>query len=159
VNNKQVLLLVIGIILIAAIVSIFTIYYQPQTITQNQPSCKGSAACYYGTVTEVYDGDTVYVDGEPIRLALTSTPELDQPGGIEARQLSLSICPIGSTALVDEDDGQLEGSFARLIGVVYCNGKNLNAALPEANMGKIDERFCDESEFSNEEWVRKFGCN
>jgi hypothetical protein len=31
-----------------------------------------------------------------------------------------SVCNVGTTALVDEDDGQKEGSFDRAIGLVYC---------------------------------------
>ena len=42
-----------------------------------------------------------------------------------------SECPIGSNAVVDEDDGQKGGSIGRLIGVVYCNGNgtSLNEIL------------------------------
>lgn len=35
------------------------------------------------------------------------------------------MCPVGSKALVDEDDGQKEGSFDRVIGLVYCGNENL----------------------------------
>ena len=33
------------------------------------------------------------------------------------------MCPIGSEALVDEDDGQKEGSFDRLIELVHCGNE------------------------------------
>jgi micrococcal nuclease len=154
--SKRTLLFITILIAIMVICLILVLSYNDST--QTSVICKGNAACYQGTITGVYDGDTVYVDGDPIRLALTSTPEIGEIGGGEAREFSLSICPIGTTALVDEDDGQTEGSFARLIGVVYCNGRNLNSALLEEGFGEIDSRFCDESEFSNEEWSRNFGC-
>lgn len=122
-------------------------------------ACKGSAECFNGKITQVTDGDTIQVDGIKIRLALTSTPETEEPYGIDATQFAREVCPIGSTALVDEDDGQIGGSSDRMfIAVVYCEGTNLNEALLESGFGKISRRFCDESEFSNEEWAKKYGC-
>jgi micrococcal nuclease len=71
-----------------------------------------------------------------------------------------SECPIGSNALVDEDDGQKGGSFRRLIGVVYCNGNGtfLNEILLMEGRVILYEDFCDVSKFSNEHWVTKYGC-
>ena len=62
--------------------------------------------------------------------------------------------------MVDEDDGQKEGSFDRLIGLVYCgNGKLLlNELLLNEGHAQIFEDFCGRSEFSEEDWVKKFGC-
>ncbi|HZL24196.1 MAG TPA: hypothetical protein VFC05_12790, partial [Nitrososphaeraceae archaeon] len=53
-------------------------------------------------------------------------------------------------------DGQRRGSFGREIGVVYCDGKNLNEQLMENNLGIIDRRFCEKSEFSDDKWVKPF---
>ncbi|MBI2184605.1 MAG: thermonuclease family protein [Thaumarchaeota archaeon] len=74
------------------------------------------------------------------------------------RLFTESLCTIGSNATVDEDDGQTEGSFGRMIGLVYCNGKNLNSELLVAGHAHIDPRFCSESEFAKEDWARKSGC-
>jgi len=121
-------------------------------------SCSGSAGCFTGYVTDVIDGDTIEVDGTRIRLALTSTPELSEEYGIEALEFTTTLCPIGSTALVDEDDGQTGGSYGRTIGKVYCGDVSLNSALLEEGLAYIDETFCSTSEFSSEEWAKKYGC-
>ncbi len=120
--------------------------------------CMGSASCFSGKVTAITDGDTIKVDGKPIRLALSSTPELHESGGINAREFTLEFCPPGSTAIVDEDDGQQEGSFGRMIAAVYCSDKLLNAALLDSKRATISERFCSSSEFGNEEWALRNGC-
>lgn len=132
----------------------------PKEITSQSSSqnCTGTARCIRGFVTEVIDGDTITVDGQSIRFALASAPELSEFGGIEAKDFIDSICPVGSTVLVDEDDGQTEGSYNRTIGVIYCNGKNLNEELVESDHGYLSSVFCSKSEFSSESWAKKFGC-
>lgn len=120
--------------------------------------CKGTAACFFGKVTAITDGDTIKVDGKSIRLALTSTPELHESGGINAREFTLEFCPPGTIAIVDEDDGQQEGSYDRMIAIVYCNDMNLNAALLDSKRAIISERFCLTSEFGEEDWAKRNGC-
>jgi len=53
-----------------------------------------------------------------------SAPELSEPGGLEAKQFIEEICPVGSNLIIDEDDGQLQGSYGRVIAQVICNGMN-----------------------------------
>lgn len=60
-----------------------------------------------------------------IRLALINTPERSQKGYSKATDFTSSICPIGDKTLVDEDDGQTEGSYDRMVAKVYCCGKML----------------------------------
>ncbi len=120
--------------------------------------CSGDALCFTGTVTKVTDGDTISIDGEPIRLALVMAPELDEKGGIDAREYVSLVCPVGSVALVDEDDGQAQGSHDRVIGVVYCNGYNLNAAIIDEGYATFGLEFCPVSEFAQETWAEKHGC-
>ena len=107
------------------------------------------------TVTRIIDGDTIVVDKQSIRFALASAPELTEPGGIEARTFIEEICPVGSKVTIDEDDGQKEGSFGRVLAKITCNGISLNQVLVEQGYGIVDKRFCNESEFKNEEWT---GC-
>ena len=148
----SIIIAVAGLILISvAAVSV----PEPQV---NLEQCKGTAACFAGKVTAITDGDTIKVDGKPIRLALTSTPELHESGGINAREFTLEFCPPGSTAIIDEDDGQQEGSFGRMLAVVYCNDMNLNAALLDSKRATISERFCSASEFGEEDWAKRNGC-
>jgi len=120
--------------------------------------CLGNARCITGIVTDVIDGDTIKVDGQSIRFALASAPELSQPEGIVAKDFINDICPVGSTATVDEDDGQTKGSYGRILGVIYCNGKNLNEQLVESDYGYLSKEFCSVSEFSNDSWAKNHGC-
>jgi endonuclease YncB( thermonuclease family) len=118
--------------------------------------CIGVAECFAGKVTKIVDGDTLDVDGVRIRLALVNSPERGEPGYSEATAFTAEMCPVGSTVLVDEDDGQQEGSYGRLIGKVFCGGQNLNAALLEAGHATVYTDFCSKSEFSSEAWVRGY---
>ena len=121
--------------------------------------CSGNARCFTGIVTEVIDGDTIKVDGKSIRFAMASAPELSEPGGIEAREFIETICSVGSIATVDEDDGQTQGSYGRILGVIYCNGFNLNQDLLDVGHGYLISDFCNDSEFENEYWAQKHGCS
>jgi len=96
----------------------------------------------------VVDGDTLDINDIRIRLSLVDTPERSDPGFKEATQFVVKLC-LGENAEVDMDDGQRRGSFGREIGVVYCDGKNLNEQL-------IDTHFCEKSEFSNDIWAKSY---
>lgn len=127
--------------------------------------CYGNARCFSGKVIKIIDGDTIKVvgestttTGESIRLALASAPEIDD-GEIPARDYIAKICPVGSIAIIDEDDMQTEGSYGRVIAQIHCNGVNLNESILEAGLGVISSEFCSKSEFSFESWAIKFGCN
>ena len=118
-------------------------------------SCKGSAHCFLDTVTYIVDGDTLDVGGTRIRLTLVNSPEVGQPGYAEAKQFTAQTCPVGTTALVDEDDGQTGGSYGRMIAVVYCGGVNLNAELLRTGNAVLVTYYCSVSEFAEEPWT---GC-
>ena len=123
-----------------------------------QDECSGNARCFSGKVTQVIDGDTIRINEHSIRFALSSAPELGQTNGEKAREFIGDICPVGSEALVDEDDDQTEGSYGRIIAVIYCNDRNLNSELLDANLGHIATEFCSKSEFSSSFWAQKHGC-
>ena len=108
-----------------------------------------------GEVNHVVDGDTLDINDIRIRLSLVDTPERGDPGFKEATQFVVKLC-LGENAEVDMDDGQRRGSFGREIGVVYCDGENLNEQLMENNLGIIDTRFCEKSEFSNDKWAKPY---
>ena len=126
--------------------------------------CQGQADCFRGTVTEIVDGDTMDINNLRVRLALVNTPERGESGYTEAIDFVESVCGVGATALVDEDDGQKEGSFDRVIGLVYCgndninNRRSLNQLLLEGGYAVIYQDFCDFSEFSTANWAQSRGC-
>ena len=123
--------------------------------------CYGNADCFIGTVTKIIDGDTIEVDGQSIRFALVNAPEIGSYGGSAAKNFVESVCPVGSTVLVDEDDGQTQGSYGRTIAIVYCNDLNyiLNAAVIEGGHAVIDTPYCSQSEFSTDYWALIYGCD
>ena len=126
--------------------------------------CQGQADCFRGTVTEIVDGDTLDINNVRVRLALVNTPERGQSGYTEAIDFVQLVCGVGTTALVDEDDGQKEGSFERVIGLIYCgndninNKKSLNELLLERGYAVIYQDFCGISEFASESWAQSRGC-
>lgn len=124
----------------------------------NDYGCSGNAKCFVGTVNRIIDGDTIIVNGIHVRFALAAAPELSEAGGQEAKKLIESICSVGSSVLVDEDDGQTEGSYGRTLAKIYCNEISLNEVLVSKGLGKIDSRFCTKSEFANEPWAKEYGC-
>ena len=121
----------------------------------NNPQCKGTAACFTDTVAYIVDGDTLDVGSTRIRLALVNSPEVGQPGYAEAKQFTAQTCPVGSQALVDEDDGQTGGSYGRMVALVYCGSVNLNAALLSSGNAVLVTYYCSMSEFASEPWT---GC-
>jgi micrococcal nuclease len=86
---------------------------------------------------------------------LVDTSERGDPDFKEVTQFVVKL-NLGESAEVDIDDGQRRGSFGREIGVVYCDGKNLNEQLMDNNLGIIDTGFCKKSEFSNEKWAKPY---
>jgi endonuclease YncB( thermonuclease family) len=123
--------------------------------TPSAPNCSGNTACFSDTVTHIVDGDTLDVGNTRIRLALVNTPEIGQRGYSEARRFTAGICPVGSQALVNQDDRQTGGSYGRMVAVVYCGSVNLNAALLKSGNAVLVRYYCSVSEFANEAWT---GC-
>jgi micrococcal nuclease len=106
-----------------------------------------------GPVTYVVDGDTLDVNDIRVRLALVDTPERGENGYQSAKNFVKNLC-LGDDAEVDIDDGQRGGDrYAREIGVVYCDGVNVNSELIEQEHAIIFTEYCDLSEFANEDWA------
>ena len=90
------------------------------------------------------------------RLSLVDTPERGQEGYQEAKNFVNDLC-LKKEAQVDIDDGQRRGDrYGRDIGIVYCDGINLNAELINKNLARIYMEYCDISEFSNEKWAQSY---
>ena len=121
--------------------------------------CSGNEQCITGKITRIVDGDTIYLDGDnEVRLSLTNTPEIHEKGFSEANQFTAELCPVGTTATVDQDDKQPIDVFGRILGKVTCGSKVLNSELLYAGHANILTRYCSTSEFSNEGWAQEFGC-
>ncbi|MGD2107041.1 MAG: thermonuclease family protein [Nitrosopumilaceae archaeon] len=129
-----------------------------QKYIPKEKKCSGDARCISGFVTRVIDGDTIVVGDKSIRFALVNTPEWGDYDYTQAKYYIETICPVGSKVLVDEDDGQTQGSFGRIIAKIYCNELNLNEEILEVGHAEILPQFCAVSEFARESWATKHGC-
>ena len=106
-----------------------------------------------GNVTKIVDGDTLDINGIRIRLALVDTPERGQPGYDGAKHFVESLC-LEKKGELDVDSGQRRGDrYGREVGVVYCDGVNVNDKLMANKMARILVEFCGITEFSNENWT------
>jgi len=127
--------------------------------------CQGTADCFAGTITKIIDGDTLDIKNietneiQRIRLSLTDTPEKNEKQFDTATEFTAGFCPVDSYVLFDEDDGQKEGSYERIIGKLYCEGNLLNDILLQHDLAVIDKRFCEKSEYGSEQWAIDYGCN
>ncbi|HEV8360525.1 MAG TPA: thermonuclease family protein [Candidatus Thermoplasmatota archaeon] len=110
---------------------------------------------FEATIEQVVDGDTLDVAGcTRIRLALVDTPERGEAGSAEASAFTAETCPEGSRATVDLDAGQpLDRTGTRLVGVLFCGGRNLNAELLAAGHAVVLREFCAVSEFADDAWA------
>jgi len=143
-------------LLLLFFIAIFVLLSQKELFNFGQV-CRGDEKCFKGTMEEVIDGDTFVINKQHVRLTLVNTPEVSQSGYEEAKNFIISICPVGSEVIVDQDDGQ-PYSYGRIVSVIYCNGKNLNEELLKNNLGKIYTDFCSKSEFGIDKWTKDYGC-
>ncbi|MEX1151954.1 MAG: thermonuclease family protein, partial [Nitrosopumilaceae archaeon] len=120
--------------------------------------CQGNQLCIIGTVERIVDGDTIQVNGKRIRLSLTNTPETDEPGYQQATDFTASLCSVGSSVIVDQDDKQPYDIYGRVVAKVYCSDKILNAELLYNGHANILTNYCSTSEFATEDWAKKYGC-
>jgi len=149
-------LLIKTVVLLLIIFLVVSVYLLVQN-KQLDSRCKGSKKCFTAIMKEIIDGDTFVIGYSKVRLALTNTPEKGSLGYEEAKAFVATLCPIGSKALVDQDDIQ-PYSYDRIVAVVYCNSKNLNVELLQNNLAVIEKQFCLMSEFGNEDWAKAYSC-
>jgi len=128
-------------------------------VSQNNLSCLGNGLCISARVEKIVDGDTIYVEGYKVRLSLTNTPEKNEFGFLEATEFTKNLCPVDSIITIDQDDEQLYDAYGRLLGKVYCGDKMLNSELLYNGHANILSQYCPSSEFSNESWAQKYGCD
>ena len=154
----MIVLVLVLIILLFGTVSTIVSTSAEQSVKTKSIKCKGEVPCIRGIITRIIDGDTIVVNNIKIRLSLTSTPELNKKGGIEAKEFTTNLCRVGSSVTIDQDDKQPYDKHKRVLGMVYCSGKILNSELLYADHAWISKKFCKKSEFATEDWALKYGC-
>ena len=104
-----------------------------------------------GTLTKIFNADTLAIDGEKFQLSLTNAPEGKQRGAVRAMALVEAVCRVGSTVYYDIDDLQPEDRHGRHLAMVWCGGmqKPLNQMLLETGHAKVLRKYCGESEFGD----------
>lgn len=99
------------------------------------------------TVSSVHDGDSMRVmcPGERgtlrVRMQQIDAPELEQAYGLHARNHLRRLCPVGSTAIIQS---QGKDQYDRLLGNVYCDGKNVNQEMVAAGAAWLYDRYVED---------------
>ena len=104
-----------------------------------------------GTLTKIFNADTLAIDGEKFQLSLTGAPEGKQRGAVRAMALVEAVCRVGSTVYYDIDDLQPKDRHGRQLALVWCGDmqKPLNQVLVETGHAKVIRKYCGESEFKD----------
>ena len=76
-------------------------------------------------VPSVHDGDTLYIQGQSIRLYGIDAEELDEPHGIQARDTLRAL--VNHQTITCSDTGTR--THSRIVGRCYLNGQELNRVL------------------------------
>ena len=101
-----------------------------------------------GTITRVIDGNTVEIDNVRIRLPLLDVEDSGN-GTMPHAALAREVCPVGTAAHYDVDDGQSEDKYGRTIAMVWCDGVSLDRPLADSGLGWVNIYYCERSEFSH----------
>lgn len=99
------------------------------------------------TINSVHDGDSMRVlcPGERgtlrVRMQQIDAPELEQAHGVRSRDYLRKLCPVGSTVIIQS---QGRDQYDRLLGDVYCNGKNVNKEMVAAGAAWLYDRHVED---------------
>ena len=115
------------LLLLSLAVAAFHYFFRPSYFRGPQDArCSGTGGCFTGIITRVVDGDTLDVNGERIRLVLVDAPERDTREGPASTEYLRRLCPVGSAAVVDQDDLQRTDAYGRTLAVVWCGDRRVN---------------------------------
>ncbi|NYT64870.1 thermonuclease family protein [Alcaligenaceae bacterium] len=95
-------------------------------------------------VTSVHDGDSMRVrcpgdrNTTRVRMAQIDAPELDQAHGIKSRDYLRSICPVGTTARIQQP---AKDQYDRLLGKVYCDDTDVNQAMVKSGYAWVYNQY------------------
>jgi len=87
--------------------------------------------------TSVIDGDTLRVAGQKVRLQGLAAPELDEPGGIEAKNAMVQLVERQQASC--ELDGTT--SYDRVVGICYVGGRDVAELLVTRGVARDCPRF------------------
>jgi micrococcal nuclease len=90
-----------------------------------------------GEVTHVRDGDTIEVDGLPIRLNGLAAPEAGEPGARAATRVMAEL--VQGQALRCELNG--ERTHDRCVATCYLDGQDISAEMVRAGVARDCPRF------------------
>ncbi len=158
-NKKSYIIIIISFLgILIGFAAIGNLLEPKNSMTVTPTICKGTAGCYTENVRRIVDGDTIYTTTLNIRLSLTDTPESYEEGFKEASDFTLSLCPVGSEIIIDQDDLQKVDQYGRVLAKVFCGDKILNSELLYNGHADILTQYCSTSEFSKEDWAIRNGC-
>ena len=115
-----------------------------------------------GTITRIIDGDTLVFNGDTYRLSIIDTPERGEDGFDEATNAVNGLCPVGSTAYVEDDSLQGQDRYGRYLGVVWCEGNDYSVTVGEylsdnGHLKKFYTNFCGNTEAATSKWAEASG--
>ena len=100
-------------------------------------------------VVSVHDGDSMRVrcpqqrQSLRVRMHQIDAPELEQPYGAQSRDQLKALCPANSRARIHV---QGTDQYGRLLGDVYCRGKNLNHQMVASGAAWAYRRYVTDTE-------------
>jgi endonuclease YncB( thermonuclease family) len=101
----------------------------------------GERAILMGKVVRVSDGDTLVVLREKtqirVRLAEIDAPEKGQPFGSRSREHLASLCAGVDAQIVEQGKDR----YGRILGRVYCNGVDANAAQVRTGLAWVYDQY------------------
>jgi len=106
-----------------------------------------------GTVTHVRDGDTIEVDGLPIRLNGLSAPERDEPYGKAATDFMRSL--VFGKVLRCELNG--EQTYDRKVGICYLDGADISALIIREGLARDCPRYSGGRYAADERQAKRTG--
>ena len=132
------------------------------TLSLGFPSSAIHPDAIKGTVTRVIDGDTLIFNNDTYRLSIIDTPERGEDGFDAATDALLYLCPIGSTAYVDQNSIENQDKYGRYLGVIWCTGNDYSTTAGEylfdvGLLKKFYTGFCDTTEAATMTWANTTG--
>ena len=110
--------------------------YHCHRAKQSTPSASASKKILNGTVTHVRDGDTIVVNGIPIRLAALNCPENGTKKGDYATRVAKQFT--GLQAICELTGAK---TYDRLVGYCSINGADFGRYMMQNSSCKVWEKF------------------